>query len=98
MIDLRKGLGAPPNAFPGVRMVGPSSPSGIPGSAPLMPISMRAQSAMNGCAGCTRGDSKRGIAGLASPWYQPLWMKGLLVGAGAAILAAMTYGIYRVVR
>lgn len=97
MIDLSRGLGAPPIVFPGVRMFHPEAPSGLPGNAPVMPIGQAAQRALGNSEVSTA--APQSVADLR-PWFSrlPLWAKiGMGIGA-AGVLAGVSYGVYRAVR
>lgn len=86
----------------------PSVPSGLPGSAPLMPQGQTAQRSL-GCVGCTpvmNPAVAAPVAGLslAGPgigdmqtWFDriPLWIK---IGVGVLTFAGVSYGVYRLVR
>lgn len=106
MIDLRAGLGAPPIAFPGVKMqFHPELPSGLPGNAPLMPQGQTAQRAL-GCLGCGPqaspvalaglGVGSLGVSALQVRWESiPTWAK---IAGGAVLFSGVAYGVYRIVR
>jgi hypothetical protein len=93
-------LGAPPIVFPGVPMRHASVPAGMPGNAPVTPISQAAQRAL-GCGACgPAGPAVAGGIADLQPWYSklPTWAKvGIGVG-GAGVLLGIGYGVFRLVR